>query len=133
MHSQLLVLDKGDEAVARLREFAEKNNIHGAWFTALGAFQRATIAYWNKQTLEYEKIEVAEQVEVLSIIGNIGTDGSEVRIHAHTTLGRRNGETIGGHLMSGDVFPTLEVHVTILDTPIVRKIDPATKLSLISL
>ena len=133
VRSALLVFDKGDEFNARLKEYAEANNIRGAWFTALGAFRRATIAYWNPSTLAYEKIEVNEQVEVLSIIGNVATDGNETRIHAHTTLGRKDGSTIGGHLMSGEVFPTLELQVTVMEAPIVRKLDPATKLPLIAI
>src|SRR5207237_10689187 len=106
----LLVFEKGDDVLATLRAFAEANAVRGASFVALGAFSSATIAYWNPATKEYEKIDVAEQVEVLSLVGNVGVDGAETKIHAHVTLGRRDGAAIGGHLLAATVFPTLEMH-----------------------
>src|ERR1041385_7225486 len=89
--SFLLVFDKEDDVLATLRRFAEQNAIRGGFFVALGAFKTAAIAYWNAETKEYERIEVAEQVEVLSMIGNIAMSDSETKLHAHVTLGRRGG------------------------------------------
>ena len=127
----LLVFDKGDDVLATLRAFAEANAVRGASFVALGAFSSATIAYWNPATKEYEKIDVAEQVEVLSLTGNVGVDGAETKIHAHVTLGRRDGSAIGGHLLAATVFPTLEMHLVDYGAAIVRGKDEETGLSLI--
>src|ERR1700741_4287768 len=107
----LLILDPGDECVAALTEFAMKNGIEGGSFSAIGAFQDATIAYWNRGTKEDERIAVTEQVEVLAVSGSSARWEEEVKIHAHAVLGRRDGSTIGGHLMGGVVFPTLEIFV----------------------
>ena len=126
-----LVFDKGDDVLATLRAFAESHAVRGASFVALGAFSSATIAYWNPATKEYEKIDVAEQVEVLSLVGNVGVDGAETKIHAHVTLGRRNGSAIGGHLLAATVFPTLEMHLVDYGAAIVRGKDEETGLSLI--
>jgi hypothetical protein len=52
---------------------------------------------------------VPEQVEVLSLNGDIALDGAEPKVHAHTVLGRRDGSTVGGHLLEAHVRPTLEV------------------------
>ena len=122
-----LVFDKGDDVLPTLRAFADSHEVRGASFVALGAFSSATIAYWNPATKEYEHIAVDEQVEVLSCAGNIGLD----KIHAHVTLGRRDGSAIGGHLIAATVFPTLEMTVVIYRETIVRGMDAATKLSLI--
>ena len=127
----LLVFDKGDDLLATLRAFAEANAVRGASFVALGAFSSATIAYWNPATKEYEKIDVAEQVEVLSLVGNVGVDGAETKIHAHVTLGRRDGSAIGGHLLAATVFPTLEMHLVDYGAAVVRGKDEETGLSLI--
>lgn len=123
----ILVFDKGDDVLATLRAFAESHDIRGASFVALGAFSSATIAYWNPATKEYEHIAVDEQVEVLSLVGNVGS-----KIHAHVTLGRRDGSAIGGHLIAATVFPTLEMTVVAYDAAIVRETDEATGLSLIT-
>src|SRR2546430_10544678 len=95
----LLVLDTGDEVIASLTDFAKNNRIQGGSFSGIGAFEKATVAYWNRDTKEYEHIEVDEQVEVLSITGSIARSAEEIKIHAHTILGRRYGGTIAGHVM----------------------------------
>jgi uncharacterized protein len=127
----LLVLDPDDEFVASLTDFAKKNRIEGGSFSAIGAFQQATIAYWNRETKEYENIEVAEQVEVLALSGSIARAGDDVKIHAHAVLGRRYGSTIGGHLMRGVVFPTLEIFVVDYGTRLTRQKDDKTGLWLL--
>ena len=127
----LLVLDPDDEFVASLTEFAKKNRIEGVSLSAIGAFQQATIAYWNRETKEYENIEVAEQVEVLALSGSIARSSDDVKIHAHAVLGRRYGSTIGGHLMRAVVFPTLEVFVVDYATKLTRQKDDKTGLWLL--
>jgi predicted DNA-binding protein with PD1-like motif len=128
-----LALDPGDEAVEALRRFAVENAIRAGWFDAIGAFSEATVAFWNKDTKEYERIPVAEQVEVLSLSGDVGIDGGEVRIHAHAVLGRRDGSTMGGHLMSGRVYPTLEVHLVTASGALPRRKHRETGLSLVAI
>jgi len=123
----LLVFDKGDDVLASLHAFAEEQAIRGASFVALGAFRAAMIAYWNPATKEYEHIAVDEQVEVLSLAGNLGAG----KIHAHVTLGRRDGSAIGGHLIAATVFPTLEMQLVETAESIVRGTDEETGLSLI--
>jgi uncharacterized protein len=127
----LLVLDPDDECVASLTDFAKKNHIEGGSFSAIGAFQQATIAFWNRETKEYENIEVAEQVEVLALSGSIARSSDDVKIHAHAVLGRRDGSTIGGHLMRGVVFPTLEIFVVDYGTRLTRQKDVETGLWLL--
>src|SRR5262249_32530431 len=109
MKHHMLVLHTGDDALASISEFAAQKSIEGGSFSAIGAFQKSAIAYWNWDTKEYEPIEVAEQVEVLTMTGNVALAGTERRIHAHVILGRRDGSTVGGHLMKATVRPTLEV------------------------
>ena len=128
----LLVLDGGDDVMASLLGFAQQNGITGAALHGIGAFAQATVAYWNKETKEYEEIAVDEQVEVLSIAGSLATSGDEVKVHAHVVLGRRDGSAIGGHLVRATVFPTLEVFITDMGARLVREKDPATGLMLLS-
>jgi uncharacterized protein len=128
----LLVLDDGDDVMQSLIAFAGQNGITGGSLHGIGAFSRATVAYWNKTTKVYEEIAVDEQVEVLSIAGSLATSGDEIKVHAHVTLGRRGGGTIGGHLLRATVFPTLEVFITDTGARLVREKDEATGLMLLS-
>jgi len=126
-YGSLLVFDPGDEVIATLQQSIAEQHIPSAWFQAIGAFERSVIAYWNRETKQYEDMAVDEQVEVLALSGNV----NRTKVHAHVVLGRRDGSTIGGHLKRGIVFPTLEMHLTQLDRELVRQRDEATGLDLI--
>jgi predicted DNA-binding protein with PD1-like motif len=92
-----------------------KEQLHAASLTALGAFERATIGWFDLARKTYKKIPVAQQCEVLSVIGDIaqGDDGKP-SLHVHAVLGLSDGSTRGGHLLEGFVQPTLEV--TLIET-----------------
>lgn len=132
MKHHMLVLHTGDDALASISEFAAQKSIEGGSFSAIGAFQQSAIAYWNWDTKEYEPIEVAEQVEVLTMTGNVALAGTERRIHAHVILGRRDGSTVGGHLMKATVRPTLEVSLVDLGMRLERSRDATTGLWLLT-
>ena len=104
-----LVLDAGDEVMRSLHAFAEDHNLMASRLSAIGAFERATLGWFDVQRKEYQRIVVNEQVEVLSLMGDIALDGDKPKVHAHAVLGRRDGSTMGGHLLEAHVRPTLEV------------------------
>jgi predicted DNA-binding protein with PD1-like motif len=114
-----IVLDPGDEAVAKINEFARALGIRGAALTAVGAFSSAKLGWLDPERKEHREIAVDEQCEVLSLVGNIARDdrrGGAAIAHAHAVLGLKNGETRGGHLFSGVVRPTLEI--ILVETPV---------------
>ena len=129
----VVVFDKGDEAKAGLTSFAQDNQVSAAHLTAVGGFSRAVLGYFDRQQKEYRRIPVDEQVEVLSLVGDVALkpDGGP-EVHAHVVVGRSDGTTLGGHLLEAEVWPTLEVVIT--DTPrhLRKKHDPETGLALIS-
>lgn len=131
--NHLLVFQTGDDFLPLLTAFATRNQFEGASFSAIGAFVQSTVAYWNWDTKEYEHIEVGEQVEVLSLSGSIARSGAEPKLHAHAVLGRRDGSTIGGHLIRGTVRPTLECFVVQYGPRLTRTRDVTTGLWLLDL
>lgn len=128
-----LVFDRGDEAIASLQAFAAEHNLLASRLTGIGAFESATLGYFDWERRAYEPIEVDEQVEVLSLVGDIALDGSQPKVHAHVVLGRRDGSTIGGHLMRARVRPTLEVMLIESPEYLQRRHDPASGIALIRL
>src|SRR5438270_11764637 len=66
-----IVLSTGDEAMACLKAFAEREHVTAAQFTAFGAFAGATLGYFDWTTKEYCRNAVDEQVEVASLTGDI--------------------------------------------------------------
>src|SRR6185312_2026029 len=94
----VLIFDTGDEVKSTLLDFARKNGLGGSHFTAIGAFSDVTLGYFDWQLKKYQEIPVEEQVEVLSLIGDIALQDGEPRVHAHVVVGRSDGTTRGGHL-----------------------------------
>lgn len=128
-----LVFDTDDEVVAGLTNFAKENDLSAASLTAIGAFREATLGYFDWERKEYDEIPVGEQVEVLSLVGDIALKDEEPQLHAHTVLGRRDGSTVGGHLLEAYVRPTLEVILTESPEHLRKKTDEETGLPLIEM
>jgi uncharacterized protein len=130
----VVILDPGEEAFAALSDFAQREKLSAASITALGAFSRATVGWFDPQAKKYREIPVDQQCEVLSAIGDIAIDDKgKSGLHVHVVLGLSDGGTRGGHLLSGMVHPTLEV--TVVETPahLRRKQRPELGLALIDL
>ena len=118
----VVVLDTGEEAFGALSRFVNEANISAASLTAIGAFERATVGWFDVASKSYRKIEVNEQCEVLSAIGDVavGDDGKS-SLHVHIVLGLADGSTRGGHLLAGTVRPTLEVILTEVPSTLRRR------------
>jgi predicted DNA-binding protein with PD1-like motif len=129
-----LVMDKGDEAMEQVREFAEREGLSGAQIAGIGAFEEAVLRYFDWEAKEYRDIPVCEQVEVASLIGDIGRDAQgKPAVHIHLVLGRRDGSALAGHLKTGRVRPTLELIVTESPAHLCRREDAETGLNLIDI
>ena len=129
----VLVFDRGDEVVSTLTAFAKDNHIAAAHFTAIGAFSDAGLGYFDPQKKDYVKNQVNEQVEVVSLIGDIALDKGEPKVHAHVVVGKKNGAAMGGHLLEAHVRPTLELVLQESGEQLQRKFDPESGLALIDL
>jgi predicted DNA-binding protein with PD1-like motif len=128
-----VVLDTGDEVTSCLLAFAKEQDLSAAEFTGLGAFSDAVLGYFDWQKKDYDRIRIAEQVEVLNLTGNIALADGEPKLHPHVVLGKADGSAHGGHLLEGHVRPTLEVIVTESPVHLRRRSDPETGLALIEL
>jgi predicted DNA-binding protein with PD1-like motif len=126
-----VIFEKGDEPVSGLERFATDEGISGASLTAIGAFRDVTLAYFDPDELEYQDIPVRQQVEVLSLVGDIALEDGEPAVHAHVVVGQRDGSAAGGHLRSATVWPTLEIIVTETPSHLRKTVDEATGLALI--
>src|SRR6266700_7724255 len=119
---RIVILDTGEEAFAALTKFANDAKISAASLTAIGAFERAVVGWFDFGSKSYRKIEVNEQCEVLSAIGDIaiGDDGN-ASLHVHMVLGLSDGSTRGGHLLEGRVRRAREVVLTDAPSKLRRK------------
>src|ERR1700761_1726512 len=120
-----VIFYRGDEVLSGLTDFAIQHKIGDAHFTAIGATSGATLAWLDLSKKIYHRIPVTEQVEVLSLIGDIATFNDKPVVHMHAVLGKPNGTTVGGHVFELNVNPTLEVFLTANLTPLKKKPDDA--------
>jgi predicted DNA-binding protein with PD1-like motif len=126
-----LVLGTGDEAMAALTAFAEEQHLQGSHFTAIGAFSSVIVAYFEWPAKKYRNLRIDEQVEVLSLVGDIAVEQGRPKVHAHVVVGKSDATAHGGHLIEGQVRPTLEIVVTETPRHMHRRFDPASGLVLI--
>ena len=112
----VLVLEPGEEAFAAISAFAAATRLDAASLSAIGAFERATVGWFDLAKKTYKPIEIDGQCEALSLLGDIAmADDGTASLHMHAVLGLSDGTCRGGHFLKGTVRPTLEV--TIVETP----------------
>jgi predicted DNA-binding protein with PD1-like motif len=128
-----VVLAKGDEVMRELGRVVREENIEAASIVAIGAFERAVLGYFDWVKKDYRRIPVEDQVEVLSLLGDVAVSEQGPTLHLHAVLGKPDGSTVGGHLLEGHVRPTLEI--TLIEPPahLRKREDPESGLALIDL
>lgn len=129
----IVVLDEGDEVSKCLLDFASEKHLKDAHFTAIGAFQRSVIGYFEWDKREYRRNVFERQLEVVSLIGDVALQDGKPKLHMHAVLGADNGNALGGHLLEGHVRPTLEVVLTESPARLHRVYDARAGVALIKL
>ncbi|MFE6171397.1 PPC domain-containing DNA-binding protein [Streptomyces sp. NPDC056464] len=107
----VLVLAPGEDALAEITGFARERDLRASQVTAVGAFSQAVVGWFDRAAKDYRHIGIDEQCEVLSLLGDIAVGEDGPTAHLHAVLGLSDGTTRGGHLLEGQVWPTLEVIV----------------------
>jgi hypothetical protein len=127
----VLVCETGDEPLQEILDFAKREKLASGHFTAIGAFESVTLGYFEWSRKDYVRIPIHEQVEVLSLVGDIAVEGQAPRVHAHAVVGKRDGTAHGGHLLEARVRPTLEIVLVQPPGHLRRRFDPGSRLALI--
>ncbi|HEY0161696.1 MAG TPA: PPC domain-containing DNA-binding protein [Edaphobacter sp.] len=126
-----VIFRKGDEILSGLTDFAAQYHVTDAHFTGIGAVSSATVGWLDLSRKIYHAIPVNEQVEVLSMMGDIALFNGKPVVHAHMIFGKHDGSTVGGHLWEANVNPTVEVFVTASAAPLEKVPDDASGMKLI--
>ena len=132
--TSVLVFDSGDEVVSGLIEFAKEQRLRAANFAGIGACERVTFGFFELDQKNYKKIEINEQVEVMSLLGNVSVrEDDEPKVHGHIVVGKSDGTAHGGHLLEAHVRPTLEIFLFAHAGRLQRKMNESVGLALIDL
>jgi hypothetical protein len=106
----ILVVETGDELASGLLRFAVEQQLSAASFKAVGGLSSVRLAWFSWETKKYEpSVTLDEQVEVLSLIGDVALKDKDPVVHAHVVIGKKDGTAHGGHLLEAHVRPTCEV------------------------
>ena len=128
-----VIFAKGDEIMSGLTEFAVREKLVAGYFTAFGALESARFGWFDRAQNAYRNIPIDQQVEMISLIGDVGVVNGVPQIHAHGAVGFPDGQVHGGHLLEAVVWPTVELFFTAYRTPLIKTHDAETNLSLFDL
>lgn len=129
----VVIFETGDEVMEGLKQAAKEHRLSASGFEAIGAFEAVTLGFFDWNTKRYKETALHEQLEVLSLIGDVALKDGTRAVHAHVVVGRQDATTAGGHLIEGRVRPTLEVVLTEAPAHLRREYDSETGLALINL
>ena len=128
----VLVFQTGDELAKGLSQFAQEQHLSAASFKAVGAFRSVRLGWFNWESKQYQpSVVLDEQVELLSLIGDVALKDGKPAVHAHAVIGKRDGTAHGGHLLEAYVRPTCEVVLIESPTQLQKIVDPQSGLALI--
>jgi len=85
----VLVFNTNDELAQGLQRFASEQKLASASFKAIGALSSVKLGWLNWETKQYEpSVCLDEQVELLSLIGDVALKDGEPQVHAHAAVGQ---------------------------------------------
>lgn len=129
----LVRCDIGEELVSTLAGFAAKNNIQSGTVMGIGAVKNVVLGYFNPTNKEYQRKELDNTYELLSLSGNFARKDNETILHCHAAISDYGFEVFGGHLFSAVVAVTGEFYIRPGGIEVNRAPDKSTGLNLINL
>jgi hypothetical protein len=125
----LASLEHGADWREELEEFAAREGIESAWFTAMGSVQDAEVWFYDQAAGEHRSVAFEEPLEVAACVGNVSRLDGEPFAHTHAVLSRGSGQSLAGHLNAATVFAG-EAYLRAFEDPLVRERDDVTDLDL---
>jgi predicted DNA-binding protein with PD1-like motif len=123
---------KGEDLLEAVTQAATKSEIHAGFFFLIGTLKYAKLGFY--QDGKYLPIEMQQDLEIVSCLGNISIKEGKAFPHAHLAVSDEAGRVLGGHAMSGCIIgATAElVLVEAKGLKMTRQLDKTTNLSLLS-
>jgi uncharacterized protein len=127
----ILRFDKDEEIISCLENYAQENKITAAQFSGIGTCSKLELGYFNPTLKDYRKKPFYDNLEIISLTGNMGIHEGKSVVHAHGSFGNNEFTLVGGHVFKIFVLATCEISVIVLDGQLERKNNPDTNLNLL--
>ena len=127
----VLRLNRGEEILSSITDLCKKENIKAASVNGIGATQSVEAGFYSFKKKKYCGYCFNQNMEILSLLGNISTKDDEPYLHLHIVVSNDEGEALGGHLTKAVISVTAEISIDIIDTYIGREADSLTGINLI--
>lgn len=131
LSEKLIVLDRGDELISSLEEFAKEKDLAGASIQAIGGAAQVTVGFYDIKTQSYIWQDYDEALEVLSLSGNLSWVDGGPFWHIHGVFSGVDFAAFGGHVKKLVVGLTLEIQITPSNVRLTRVKETETGLSLL--
>src|SRR5258707_12254056 len=93
----ILVFETGDELAKGLLEFAEQETLSAASFKAVGALSSVRLGWFSWESKKHEpSVTLDEQMELLSLNGDIALKDEKPVVPAHAVIGKKDGTAYAG-------------------------------------
>jgi len=129
----VLRLESGDDILQSVRQFASAKRLSAGLLEGIGSLSKVKLGHYDFKTRKYSYETFKDDLEILSLSGNIATMNREPLSHVHVTLGRRDFSVIGGHMDEGSSANMVEIGVWKLPGRLVKAKDDQIGLNVLQL
>ncbi|MCX7703503.1 MAG: DNA-binding protein [Planctomycetota bacterium] len=127
----LIVLERGEEVVKSLTDFAKKQHLEGGEIHGIGGVTNVTLGFFDTKKKEYIRQRFDANFELLSLVGNISLLEGNPFCHLHAVISGGNFSVFGGHLFEATISVTAEIYIRV-QPKVERQPNPDIGLNLIN-
>ena len=113
-------LEKDELIMESLKKMMLTEKIPSAYLVGLGALKKSELGFYHLDKKEYSKKVFENEMELVSLVGNMSWHKEEPIVHIHVGLGDEDFHLYGGHLFDAVVAVTVEIRVQVYTTKIER-------------
>ncbi len=123
-------LDRGDEIISSIAAICEREHVGSAMYSGIGGCSEAQIQTYLPEENGFETRTLAGMLELVSLTGNVVSDGDGLYQHTHAVFAYKDGgqhRIAAGHIKSITVLYTAEIELRpVVGGTIGKRYDPET-------
>lgn len=131
--SYVVRIDRAEDVMQKLREFACEANVHSATITGIGAASEIELGIYSAEISAYKHYTYTGDLEIISLTGNITEKDGAVHVHLHSVVSDGKSVTVGGHVERCVIVGACELRVHLLEHQYSRILDPETGLHVLDI